>query len=151
MCAVLKSTVALGQRLWPIGHTTAHLDAFDIDGVHGPDGCTTAQQEGATLLPAIYAALACADHEVARPWASHALREFRETVFLDFKGQRSGPQVNLKYDDEPEPKPPASNIFSILIKPDFPTLVSVVVPGKMCQLRFVTVLALIEVPSEQNV
>ena len=55
--------------------------------------------------------------------------------FLAFRGQLSEPQVNLKNNDGPEPKPPASNIFSILARPDFPTLVPAVVPGKIWDLR----------------
>ena len=66
---------------------------------------------------------------------SPALASLCETVFCTSHGQLSEPQVNFKNNDEPEPKPPASNIFSILISPDFPTLVPVVVPRKMCQLR----------------
>ena len=34
--------------------------------------------------------------------------------FLAFRGQLSEPQVNLKNNDEPEPKPPARNIFALV-------------------------------------
>ena len=33
---------------------------------------------------------------------------------MDFHEQLSEPQINLKKNDEPEPKPPASNIFALV-------------------------------------
>ena len=33
---------------------------------------------------------------------------------MHFHGQLSEPQINLKKNDEPEPKPPASNIFALV-------------------------------------
>ena len=39
------------------------------------------------------------------------LASLRVDGFLAFRGQLSKPQINLKMNDEPEPKPPAINIF----------------------------------------
>jgi hypothetical protein len=47
-----KGTVAAGQRLWPIGPTTAHLDELDVDAGYCPAGCTTAQHEDVDICPA---------------------------------------------------------------------------------------------------
>ena len=66
---------------------------------------------------------------------SPALASLCVDGFLAFRGQLSKPQINLKMNDEPKPKPPASNIFSILVRPNVPTLVPVVVKNRMCDLR----------------
>ena len=66
---------------------------------------------------------------------SPALASLCVDGFLAFRGQLSKPQINLKMNDEPEPKPPAINIFSILVRPNVPTLVPVVVKSRMCDLR----------------
>ena len=42
---------------------------------------------------------------------SPALASLCVDGFLAFRGQLSKPQINLKMNDEPEPKPPASIIF----------------------------------------
>ena len=52
--------------------------------------------------------------------------------FLHFHGQLSQPQTNLKNDDRPEPKPPASSFFP---RPNFHTLVPVVAPRKIWCVR----------------
>jgi hypothetical protein len=67
---------------------------------------------------------------------SPALASLCVDGFLAFRGQLSQPQINLKMNDEPEPKPPAINIFSILVRPNVPTLVPVVVKNRMCDLRW---------------
>ena len=121
--------------MWPIGPTTAHLDELDVDAGYCPAGCTTAQHEDVALCPAFVMMRILLHGDIARPWAIACSDESCETVFCTSHGQLSEPQVNLKNNDGPEPKPPASNIFSILARPDFPTLVPVVVPGKIWDLR----------------
>ena len=81
-----KGTVAAGQRLWPIGPTTAHLDELDVDAGYCPAGCTTAQHEDVALCPAFVMMRILLHGDIARPWAIACSDESCETVFCTFTG-----------------------------------------------------------------
>ena len=63
------------------------------------------------MFSALLKASTSARREIARPWAIACSGESLRDGFLDFHGQLSEPQINLKNYDEPEPKPPASSIL----------------------------------------
>ena len=132
--------------MWPIGPTTAHLDELDVDAGYCPAGCTTAQHEDVDICPAFVRMRILLHGDIARPWAIACSDESCETVFCTSHGQLSEPQVNLKNNDGPEPKPPASSFFLFLARPDFPTLVPVVVPGKIWDLRHIRAITRIYSP-----
>ena len=85
-CEMFKSTTALANAAQPI--SKVEMKVLCSTG-HGPSLIASSLGHG----------------------PSPALASLCETVFCTSHGQLSEPQVNLKNNDEPEPKPPASNIF----------------------------------------